>query len=193
MTAALLTSLNLCPPITRSLGIVAVFESPDCAEDAVAALRRAGFDPGKLSVIAKDDHSGEHLLGCAATGGSVRFWGRSGPTWDRLARRLPGAATMFVPFIGNVVMLGSIVRWLVDDRPRHGTVEGATPLWRLLARVGVPSHDGSALELALRESDILLLVAGTTADADDARNLLRTAPRAQRCVTRVREIALSEW
>jgi hypothetical protein len=174
---ATLTSPNESPPNTRRLGIVAVFESPDRAEAAVTALQTAGFDPGNLSIIAKDAHSGEHLLGYATAGDRTRFWGRSGPSWDRLARRLRGAAVVFAPFIGYVVMLGPVVQWLIDDEPRHGSAEGATRLWRLLARVGVPSHDGVALESALREFDAALLVAGTPAEIDEARNLLRTAAR----------------
>jgi len=174
---ATLTSLNESSPSTRRLGIVAVFESPDRAEAAVAALQAAGCDPGNLSIIAKDDHSGEHLLGYATAGDCARFWGRCGPTWDRLARRLPGAAVVFAPFIGYIVVLGPVVEWLMHDHPRHGSAEGATRLWRLLSRVGVPPQDGVALESALREFDAVLLVAGAPADIDDARNLLRTAAR----------------
>lgn len=175
MAATLLTSVRIHPPGVRSLGVVAAFASPDSAESALAALQRVGFDLGKLSIVAKDAPSGEHLLGCATVGSRVKFWGRWGPTWNRLAQQLPGAAVMFAPFIGNVVMLGSVVDWLVEDHPRHGTPEGATPLWRLLARIGIPSHDGSAVELALRESEIVLLAAGAPEEVDEARDLLRRA------------------
>lgn len=162
---------------TRSLGIVAVFDWTDRAEAAVETLQAAGFDPRKLSIVAKDDHSGERLLGWASSGGRTRFWGRLAPTWDRLAQRLPGAAAMFVPFIGHLVVLGPLAGWLTEDEPRHGSPEGATRLWRLLARVGVPSQDGIALESALREYDFMLVAAGTREDAWSARRLLRAAAR----------------
>jgi len=175
MSATLLADVKEYPPNLRSLFVVAMFEAPDRAETAVAALQSAGFDPAKLSIIAKDAPSGEHLFGCAAIGHQTKFWGRLGPTWNRMAQRLPGAAVMYVPFIANVVILGAVVEWLAEDRPRHGTAEGATPLWRLLARVGVPSHEGSAIELALRESSIVLLAKGDPADVDEARDLLHKA------------------
>jgi hypothetical protein len=175
------TSTLLCPGETRmeprSLGILAVFDMPDRAEAAVAALRSAGFDMQRLSIVGRDEHSGEHLLGCAAVGGRTRFWGRLGPTWDRLAQRVAGAAVTFVPFIGHVVMLGAVVNWLLDDQPKHGAVEGATSLWRLLARVGIPPHEGTALESALRECDIVVLVSGSSSDLDQARDVLRQAAR----------------
>lgn len=83
---------DISPPSSRLAGIVAAFESPDRAEAAVDALLGAGFDLRKLSIVATDRHSGEHLLGVATGGGRVRFRGRCGPTRDRLAQRLPGAA-----------------------------------------------------------------------------------------------------
>jgi hypothetical protein len=178
---AMTTSTLSCPHDSlvepRSLGILAVFDMPERAEAAVAALQDSGFDMQRLSVVGRDTHSGEHLLGCAAIGDRTRFWGRLGPTWDRLARRIAGAAVVFVPFIGYIVMLGEVVDWLLDDEPRHGAVEGATPLWRLLARIGIPSRDGNALESALRECDIVLLVTGTSSDVDEARNVLRQVAR----------------
>jgi hypothetical protein len=177
----MMTSVLPCPHESflepRSLGILAVFDLPERAEAAVAALQGAGFDMQRLSIVGRDAHSGEHLLGCAAVGDRIRFWGRLGPTWDRLAQRVVGAAVAFVPFIGYVVMLGAVVDWLVDDQPRHGAVEGATPLWRLLARLGIASRDGTALESALRECDIVLMMSGSVADIDEARDVLRQAAR----------------
>jgi hypothetical protein len=175
------TSTLPCPSAgflePRSLGILAVFDMPERAETAVAALQSAGFDMQRLSIVGRDTHSGEHLLGCAALGDRTRFWGRLGPTWDRLARRIVGAAVVFVPFIGCVVMLGAVVDWLVDDQSRHGAGEGATPLWRLLARLGIASREGTALESALRECDIVLLVSGSPAEVDKVRDVLRQAAR----------------
>jgi hypothetical protein len=165
------------PATTRSLGIIAVFEWPERAEAAVETLRAAGLDLSRLSIIAKDDHSGEHLLGCASAGGRVSFWGRLSPMWNRLAQHLPGAAVVFMPFIGHLVVLGSVAAWLTEDQPAHGSAEGATRLWRLLARVGIPPYDGIAVESALREYHTLLVAAGPEADVTEARKLLRTAAR----------------
>ena len=162
---------------TRSVGIVAVFEWADRAEAAVQTLQVAGFDPKRLSIIAKDEHSGERLLGWAGSGRRLKFWGRLASTWDRLAQRLCGTAFMFVPFVGHLVVLGSIAEWLTEDQPRHGCTEGATRLWRLLARIGVPPRDGIALESALREYDFVLVAAGAPEDAQKARRLLRMAAR----------------
>jgi len=143
----------------------------------VASLHATGFDLDKLSILAKDDHSGEHLIGCACIGGRMRFWGRSSPTWNRLAQRLSGGAAVFVPFVGHIVVLGTVAGWLSDDRPSHGSAEGATRLWRLLARVDVLPHEGIALESALREYDVLLIAAGADADVHEARKQLRAAAR----------------
>jgi len=177
MVAPVPVSLNESAQDTRSLGIVAVFESADQAEAAVEALQAAGLDLRRLSIVAKDGCSGEHLLGWASSGRRTRFWGRLAPTWNRLMQRLPGAAFLFVPFAGHLVILGTVADWLTDDQPSHGCAEGATRLWRLLARVGVPSRDGIALESALREFDFMLVTVGAREDIQRARRLLRIAAR----------------
>lgn len=175
MTAPMSVSLDERPPATQPLGIVAVCERPERAEAAVARLEAAGFDPGRIAVVACEEPSGEQLLGCAATQLGLRFWGRAGPTWARLAESLAGAAVMFVPFLGHVVMLGAVVEWLDGDRPRHGVPEGATRLWRLLARVGVDPRVANSIEAALRDSRILILLAGSPTERAAARTLLRSA------------------
>ena len=180
MTAPMSLHLDERPPVARPLGVVAAFERPERVEAAVARLEAAGFEPKRLVIIAREEPSGEHLLGCGATPVGLRFWGRAGATWTRLGECLSGGAVMVLPFLGNVVMLGPVVEWLAGDRPRHGAAEGATRLWRLLARVGVDPRVGTAIEAALRESDILLLFAGAPDERMAARALLRDADPATR-------------
>lgn len=66
--------------------VLAVFESAERAEGAVNDLRRAGLDPGRLSVIGKDENSFARRLGAA----------------------LAGLAVLSVPQLGNVLALGPI-------------------------------------------------------------------------------------
>ena len=43
--------------------VVAIFESHSQAEDAVRELQKDGFDMKKLSIVGKDYHTEEHVVG----------------------------------------------------------------------------------------------------------------------------------
>ena len=43
--------------------VVAVLESHNQAEDAVRALQTSGFDMTKLSIVGRDYHTDEHVVG----------------------------------------------------------------------------------------------------------------------------------
>jgi len=43
--------------------VVAIFESHTQAEDVVRELQKSGFDMKKLSIVGKDDHTDEHVVG----------------------------------------------------------------------------------------------------------------------------------
>ena len=48
--------------------VVAVFHAHTEAEDAVKSLQKAGFDMTKLSIIGRDYHAEEHVVGYYNTG-----------------------------------------------------------------------------------------------------------------------------
>jgi hypothetical protein len=45
------------------------------AEAAVKELQNAGFDTNKLSIVGKDYHSKEHVVGYYNTGDRMKAWG----------------------------------------------------------------------------------------------------------------------
>ena len=55
--------------------IVAVLNTHIEAEEAVKELQKAGFDMKKLSILGKDYHAEEHVVGYYNTGDRVKYWG----------------------------------------------------------------------------------------------------------------------
>ncbi len=64
--------------MTKQNLAVAIFNTHTEAEDAIKELQRAGYDMKKLSIIGKDYHSDEHVVGYYNTGDRVKYWGKSG-------------------------------------------------------------------------------------------------------------------
>ena len=88
---------------------VAVFESHVEADEAVKELQKAGFDMKKLSVVGKDYHTEEHVVGYYNAGDRMKHWGKLGAFWGGLWGLLFGAAFFWVPGIGPVLIGGPLV------------------------------------------------------------------------------------
>ena len=64
--------------MTKNNSVVAIFKSHIEAETAVKELQRAGFDMKKLSIIGRDYHTDEHVVGYYNAGDRMKYWGKLG-------------------------------------------------------------------------------------------------------------------
>jgi hypothetical protein len=64
--------------------VVAVYNSHTEAEGAVKDLQKSGFDLRKLSIVARDYQTEEHVVGFYTTGDRVKHWGKLGAFWGGL-------------------------------------------------------------------------------------------------------------
>ena len=94
--------------------VVAIYDSHTQAEEAVKELQKSGFDMKKLSIVGKDYHTEEQVVGYYNTGDRMKYWGKLG--------RLLGRA------LGDVVRS----RFLRHSRPRPDP--GSWPSRRLDSR-----------------------------------------------------------
>ena len=93
---------------------VAVFHTHAKAEEAVRELQRSGFDMKKLSIVGKDYHTGEHVVGYYNTGDRMMYWGKVGALWGGFWSLLFGSAFFAIPGLGPVLVRGpadDVDRW----------------------------------------------------------------------------------
>ena len=120
--------------MSKKNSVVAVFASHNQAEDAVRELQKDGFDMKKLSIVGKDYHTDEHVVGYYNTGDRMMYWGKLGAFWGGFWGLLFGSAFFWVPGIGQLLVAGPLVAWIVAaleeaavvgglQRPRRGTVQ----------------------------------------------------------------------
>ena len=64
--------------MSKENSVVAVFASHDKAEDAVRKLQKSGFDMKKLSIVGKDYHTDEQVVGYYNTGDRMEVLGQDG-------------------------------------------------------------------------------------------------------------------
>ena len=117
--------------------VVAIFTSHNQAEDAVRELQKDGFDMKKLSIVGKDYHTDEHVVGYYTTGDRMMYWGKLGAFWGGFWGLLFGSAFFWVPGIGQVLVAGPMVMWIV------GALEGAAVMGGLSALAPDVQHRDS--------------------------------------------------
>jgi hypothetical protein len=71
---------------TDTNAVVAVYDKHSDAEEAIEELKKAGFDVTRLSVIGKDYHTEEHVVGYYNAGDRIILGARRRPVADRGTR-----------------------------------------------------------------------------------------------------------
>src|SRR5664279_6447626 len=99
--------------MSKNNSIVAVYPSHTAAEAAVKELQKSGFDMKKLSIVGRDYHTDEHVVGYYNTGERMMRWGKMGAFWGGFWGLLFGSAFFWVPGIGQVLVAGPLVVWVV--------------------------------------------------------------------------------
>ena len=97
---------------------IAVFDTHQGAELAIADLQHAGFDMKKLSIVGRDYHTEEHAVGFYNAGDRVRYWGKNGAFWGGVFGLLFAPAFFWIPGIGPILTGGIIGSLLM------GSLEG---------------------------------------------------------------------
>lgn len=155
--------------------MVAVFESPERAQEAIQRLERAGFDLTRLSLIGKEEPSATHPVGIAIAGTHARVWGPRGSLWNSLAEAPAATAFAWVPFIGYIVAVGPVACVLVGSHWAAKSEAAPSALARMLTMAGMSPGQVLTYEAAVRGGQILLLMHGAAAHAARARQFLQSA------------------
>ena len=154
---------------------VAVFETHRKAEDAIKQLQRAGFDMKSLSIVGRDYHTEEHVVGYFNAGDRARFFGKYGALWGALAGVLFGAAFLFVPVLGHIVVLGPLASIVVGGAQGAVLGGGLTAIAGALSALGVPKDSVLRYETALKADKFLVVVHGDTEQQRRANEILGLA------------------
>jgi hypothetical protein len=159
--------------------VVAIYNTHTEAEEAVKALQRSGFDMTQLSIVGKDYHTEDHVVGYYSTGDRMRAWGRMGAFWGGLWGLLFGAAFFAIPGIGPVVIAGPLVSWIVGALEGAAVVGGVSALGAGLASMGIPRDSVLKYETALKADKFLLVAHGSPEQVDRAKSILERTSTAE--------------
>ena len=99
--------------MTKNSSVVAIYKSHIEADMAIKELQKSGFDMKKLSIVGKDYHTDEAVVGYYNTGDRMMYWGKLGAFWGGFWGLLFGSAFFMIPGMGTILAGGPLVAWIV--------------------------------------------------------------------------------
>jgi uncharacterized membrane protein len=163
--------------MTRENSVVCIYNTHSDAEAAVKTLQESGFEMKRLSIVGKDYHTEEHVIGFYNAGDRMKYWGKFGAFWGGLWGFLFGAAFFWIPGIGPLVVAGPLVSWIVGALEGAVVAGGLSALGAALYSIGIPKDSIVKYETAIKSGKFLLLAHGPMAEVSRAREILQpTAP-----------------
>jgi len=154
---------------------VAIFNTHIEAENAVKELQKSGFDMMKLSIVGKDYHTEQQVVGYYHTGDRMKYWGKLGAFWGGLWGILFGAAFFWVPGIGPLVVAGPLVSAIIGGLEGAVAVGGLTALGAGLYSLGIPKDSVINYETSIKSDKFLLVVHGSGDEMGKAKDILKSA------------------
>jgi hypothetical protein len=165
--------------MTEQNAVVGIFNSHIEAEKSIKELQLAGFDMTKLSIVGKDYHTEEHVVGFYNAGDRMKVWGKQGAFWGGFWGMLFGSALFVMPGIGPLFVFGPLAIWIVGALEGAAIVGGLSALAAALYSIGIPHDSSIQYESALKSDKFLVIAHGTSGQVTQARSILETAGAAQ--------------
>jgi uncharacterized membrane protein len=163
----------------RNNAVVAIYKSHTEAEAAVKELQHSGFDMKKLSIVGRDQHTDEHVVGYYNAGDRMKYWGKTGAFWGGIWGMLFGSAFFLIPGVGPLLVAGPLVTWIVGALEGAVVVGGLSAIGAGLYGLGIPKNSILQYETALKTGKFVLIAHGTAEEASRARVIIhRTNPEA---------------
>ena len=161
---------------------VGVFHSHTEAEAAVKELQRSGLDIKKLSIVGKDHHTDENVVGYYNAGDRMKYWGKLGAFWGGIWGLLFGSALFFVPGVGPLVVAGPLVAWIVGALEGAVVVGGLSALGAGLYSIDIPHDSIIKYETAIKSGKFVLIFHGTTEEVEKTRQIFKRTRAAEAAV-----------
>lgn len=158
--------------MSKDSAAVAIYNTHTEAENAIRALEKSGINMKKLSILGKDYHAEENVIGYYNAGDRMKFWGKLGAFWGGIMGLLFGSALFFIPGVGHIVALGPAGGLILGAVENAIIVGGLSALGAGLFSIGIPKNSVVKYETAVKADKFLVIFHGTEEEVKDARERL---------------------
>jgi uncharacterized membrane protein len=163
--------------MNKNNSIVAIYSTHTAAEAAIKELQQSGFDMKKLSIVGRDYHTDEHVVGYYNVGDRMKAWGKTGAFWGGLWGFLFGSAFFLIPGLGPILVAGPLVSWIVGALEGAIVVGGLSAVEAGMYSLGIPKDSIVQYETAIKTDKFVLIAHGSMDETTKAKEILnRTKP-----------------
>ncbi|MBN1903151.1 permease [Candidatus Sumerlaeota bacterium] len=149
---------------------VAIYVTPDQADEAFSRLQSEGFSMDILSFVGRDYW--KNMMNSRNAGERFLYRGNLGPFWERLWSHLRGWGVFWFFENGPVLVAGPLVRTIVATQ-EEGNANQQTSCFKAgLSGIGIPEESLVQYEKALMKNQILVFIQGTLNEINNAENIL---------------------
>lgn len=152
--------------------VVGVFASHSLAENAVKELQKNGLNIKKLSIVGRDLHTDEHVVGYYNSGERMMYWGKQGAFWGGVWGLLVGAGFFWVPGLGPLLVAGPLVTMIVGAVEGAAVVGGLSAIGAGLYSLGIPKDSVLLYETAIKTGKYVVVFHGSAEEVEKTRKLL---------------------
>src|ERR1035438_2110007 len=121
--------------MTQQNVVGAIYKSHTEAEVAVKRLQLSGFDMKKLSIVGRDQHSDEHVMGYYNAVDRMICWGKMGGFLGMLF----GSVFILIPGAALLLVAGPLTGWLGGALGGAVLVGGLSAIGAGLYSLGIPT------------------------------------------------------
>jgi uncharacterized membrane protein len=165
--------------MTKNNAVVAIYKSHTEAEAAVKELQHSGFDMKKLSIVGRNYHTDEDVVGYYNASDRMKHWGKLGAFWGGIWGLLFGSAFFLIPGVGPLLVAGPLVGWIVGALESAVVVGGLSAIGAGLYSLGIPKDSILRYETALKTGKFVLIAHGSAKETTHAWEIInRTNPEA---------------
>lgn len=159
---------------TKNNAVVAIYKSHAEAEIAVKELQQSGFDMKKLSIVGRDYHTDEQVVGYYNAGDRMKHWGKLGAFWGGIWGLLFGSAFFLIPGVGPMLIAGPLVGWIVGALEGAVIVGGLSAIGAGLYSLGIPKDSILQYETALKSGKFVVIAHGSDVETALAQKIINT-------------------
>ena len=161
--------------ITDNDTAVAIYETHSQAEAALKELQRCGFDMKRMSIVGKDYHTEEHVVGYYNSGDRMKRWGKSGAFWGGIWGLLFGSALFMIPGFGPILAAGPLVANIIAGLEGAVLLGGLSALGAGLYGTGIPKDSIVEYETAIKADQFVLFTQGTAKEVERAKAIMQAS------------------
>jgi len=152
--------------------VVAVYNTHQEAEETIKELQKSGFDMKQLSIMGRDYHTEENVVGYYNAGDRMKYWGKVGAFWGGFWGLLFGSAFFWVPGLGQILVAGPLVAAIVGALEEAAVVGGLSAVGAGLYSIGIPKDSVIKYETALKAKKFVVIAHGTAKEVKRANEIM---------------------